>query len=224
MCVLFLSASIRPCHRGMAGNTLFINHWNSMVKFSRASKDTFANDYTPLGSSLYTTVNKNIRMMAGKFYSILSDEDIEDLVHDTYLRVMDNRDKVDPARNVNGWVFRICTNCVNSYTSGIKRRKGKTVELDEGYDDDNPTYEQDRSPFLADNSYSADTPIHHKEFNRKFWGSIQKLTPEHRDVAMMLIDDTPYNEMAESLGCSEDTLRVKVYRMRRALLKLGVAA
>ena len=41
-------------------------------------------DYTPLGASLYSTVNKNIRLMAGKFYSILSSEDIEDLVHDAY--------------------------------------------------------------------------------------------------------------------------------------------
>ena len=207
----------------MAGNTLFRNHWNAMVKFSCARKETFMSDYTPLGASLYSTVNKNIRLMAGKFYSILSSEDIEDLVHDAYLRVMDNRDKVDVTKNVNGWVYRICQNCVNSYASNIKKRHGVMSDLDEGFDDEN-SYEQDYSSALADSSYMADSPVERKEFEKKFWNSIHKLSPEHRDVALMLIDETPYNEMAQTLGCSEDTLRVKVHRTRRALLQMGIAA
>ena len=208
----------------MAGNTLFLNHWNAMVKFSHASKKTFMNDMAPLGPSLYSTVSKNIRMLTGRFYSVLSKEDIEDLVHDTYLSVMDYRDKVDPTKNVNGWIYRICKNCVNSYTADIKKRNGMMVGIDDDYNADDSSYRSVHPALVADNSYMADTPMYQKEFDRRFWNSVNNLTPEHKDVAMMLIDETPYNKMAERLGCSEDTLRVKVHRTRRALLKLGIAA
>ena len=84
-----------------------------MIKSSFVPKSGQKGGYNPFGESLYATVNKNVRRMAGKFYSILSDEDMEDLVHDTYLRVMDNREKADLDKNVNGWIYRICRNCVN---------------------------------------------------------------------------------------------------------------
>ena len=83
----------------------------------KGSHDTF-------GETIYKTVNRNVRHMAGKFYSILSDEDIEDLVHDTCLRVMNNCDKVDINKNVNGWIYRICRNCVNDYTAAVSKRNG----------------------------------------------------------------------------------------------------
>lgn len=95
--------------------------------------------------------------------------------------------------------------------------------MDEGFDDEN-SYDQGYNSELIDSSYMADSPVERKEFEKKFWNSIQRLTPEHREVAMMLIDETPYNEMAQTLGCSEDTLRVKVYRTRRVLLQMGIAA
>ena len=36
------------------------------------------------GDYLYTLVNKHIRLMAGKFYTVLEDDDIDDLVHDAW--------------------------------------------------------------------------------------------------------------------------------------------
>jgi RNA polymerase sigma factor (sigma-70 family) len=195
-----------------------------MIKSSFVPKSGQKGGYNPFGESLYATVNKNVRRMAGKFYSILSDEDMEDLVHDTYLRVMDNREKADLDKNVNGWIYRICRNCVNDYTSAKSKRNGWMVDLDEDYDDEDSSYEAESNPMLADYTYVADRPLDYKEFEQNFWRSIERLSPEYRDVAIMLIDETPYSQMADELGCSEDTLRVRICRMRKALLKLGMAA
>lgn len=195
-----------------------------MIASSFAHKSGQKGGYDTFGESLYATVNKNVRRMAGKFYSILSDEDIEDLVHDTCLRVMNNRDKVDFNRNVNGWIYRICRNCVNDYTAAVSKRNGWMVELDEDYDDINSSYDLESNPVLADYTFTAERPIEEKEYEEQFWRSIRKLTPEYREVAMLLIDETPYSEMAQTLGCSEDTLRVRIFRTRKALLKLGIAA
>ena len=147
-----------------------------MIKSSFVPKGGYELDCDPFDASLYTTVRKHIRLMAGKFYTILSDEDIEDLTHDAYLRVMENRDKADYMNQ------------------------------------------------MADYSYSADRPLNCREFETRFWGGIEKLTPEYRDVAMMLLDEIPYCEMAKALGCSEETLRVRICRARKALHRMGIAA
>jgi RNA polymerase sigma factor (sigma-70 family) len=162
--------------------------------------------------------------MAGKFYTILSDEDIEDLTHDAYLRVMENRNKADLNKNINGWIYRICQNCVNGYTAAKGRRKGWITTLDEGYDDDEYSCNADYINQMADYSYSADRPLNCREFETRFWGGIEKLTPEYRDIAMMLLNEIPYCEMAKALGCSEETLRVRICRTRKALHRMGIAA
>ena len=195
-----------------------------MIKSSFVPKRGYELDCDPFDASLYSTVRKHIRLMAGKFYTILSDEDIEDLTHDAYLRVMENRDKADLNKNINGWIYRICQNCVNGYTAAMGRRKGWITTLDEGYDDDEYSCNADYMNEMADYSYSADRPLDCREFETRFWGGIEKLTPEYRDVAMMLLNETPYCEMAQALGCSEETLRVRICRARKALHRMGIAA
>lgn len=195
-----------------------------MIASSFVHKSGQKGGHDTFGEIIYKTVNRNVRHMAGKYYSILSDEDIEDLVHDTCLKVMNNRDKVDINKNVNGWIYRICRNCVNDYTAAVSKRNGWMVELDEDYDDINSSYDLESNPVLADYTFTAERPIEEKEYEEQFWRSIRKLTPEYREVAMLLIDETPYSEMAQTLGCSEDTLRVRIFRTRKALLKLGIAA
>ena len=195
-----------------------------MVKSSFVPKGGYELDCDPFDASLYPTVRKHVRLMTGKFYSLLTEEDIEDLAHDAYLRVMENRHKADFSRNINGWIYRICQNCVNGYTADKGRRKGWITAIDKGYDDDEYCYSADCMSELAYFSNSADRPMECREFEKRFWNGIGKLTPEYRDVAMMLLDETPYSEMAQALGCSEETLRVRIFRTRKALLKMGIAA
>lgn len=193
-----------------------------MVKSSFVSKGGYELGYDPFDASLYSTVRKHVRLMTGKFYSLLTEEDIEDLAHDAYLRVMENRHKADLSRNINGWIYRICQNCVNGYAADKGRRKGWYTAIDEGYDDDEHSCCTDSMKELADYTYAADRSLTCREFETRFWRGIEKLTPEYRDIAMMLLDETPYSEMAKTLGCSEDTLRVRIFRTRKALLKMGI--
>ena len=176
------------------------------------------------GASLYNTVDKLVRRMASKFYSILSDEDIEDLVHDGYLRVLENKDRVDFSKNFEGWVYRICKNLLNSYTKTKSRRNSWIVDLDEDFDDEDATFDLDRSSVMVDYTYVADRHIEEREFEERFWKAVNRLNPEQRKVAILLYEETPYKEMAKELGCSENTLKTRVCRTRQALLKMGVAA
>ena len=176
------------------------------------------------GTSLYNTVSKTVRRMAGKFYSILSDDDIDDLVHDTYLRLLENQEKADLSLNFDGYVFRTCRNRVNSCAKAKSNRNYWTVDLDEDYDDDDAPYDLDRSSVLVDRTFVADRELLEQEFEERFWKAVNRLNPEYRKVAILLMEETPYKEMAIELGCTENTVKTKVCRTRQALLKMGIAA
>ena len=178
----------------------------------------------PFGQSLYKTVNKTVRSMAGKFYTILSDEDIDDLVQDTYIRIIENSSKIDFDKNFAGYVFRTCQNMVNSCALAKSKRNSIILDLDEEFDDEDYPYELDRSSILVDRTYVADRMALEEEGKEKFWGVIDRLTPSHREVADLLMEETPYDEMAKVLGCSSNALKTRVCRTRQTLSKMGIAA
>ena len=194
-----------------------------MIKpiYAPARKGNYSN---PFGAELYNTVSKTVRRLAGKFYSILSDEDIEDLVHDTFLRVLENRDKADFSLNFDGYVFRTCQNRVNSYAKAKSKRNSWIVELDEDYDDDEAAFDLDRSSVMVDWTFMTDKELLEREFEERVQKVIDRLNPDYRKVAILLMEETPYQEIAKELGCNENTVKTKVCRTRQALLKMGIAA
>ena len=77
---------------------------------------------------------------------------------------------------------------------------------------------------MVDRTFMADREIMEREFEERFWKAINNLNPEYRKVAILLMEETPYQEMAKELGCTENTVKTKVCRTRQALLKMGIAA
>ena len=189
-----------------------------MVKtFFVPTQDTTAAEAAIFGETLFNRVDKNVRTMAGKFWSILSDEDVEDLVHDTYLGILENKAKADLSKNFNGWVFRICQNAVNKCARAKSKRNGWLLEIDEDFDDDDEAIDLDRSSIMEDYTFVADRETLEAEFKERLQAAVGKLNSESQEVVQMLIDEVPYDIMAERLGCSEGTLRVKVFRIRKEL-------
>ena len=176
------------------------------------------------GEVLFNKVDKNVRLMAGKFWSILSDEDVEDLVHDTYLGILENKSKVDLSKNFYGWVYRICQNAVNKCAKAKSQRNGWILEIDEDFDDDDEAFDLDRSSIMEDYTFMADRETLEKEFRERFNAAVAKLSSESRELVQMLMDEVPYDIMAQRLGCSEGTLRVKVFRVRKELSRFRLTA
>ena len=54
------------------------------------------------GAYLYKLVNKNIRSLSGRFSSILSEQDVDDLVHDAWLHVNDQKASFKTSGNFEG--------------------------------------------------------------------------------------------------------------------------
>ena len=177
---------------------------------------TFVSDYTRKGNNsdlfgeyLYALTGKFIGYMASKFYSVLSTEDVEDLIQDTWIKINDKRDRYDPKGNFEGWVYSICRNSVYGLCNKRAKLKDRQTALPEDY-------EENGSPaFLGERD--ADFHIIQREAVDRIESGIQSLKQNHQKVVRLLIDETPYKKMAAVIGCKENAVRTQVCRVRQAL-------
>ena len=169
------------------------------------------------GDYLYTLVNKHIRKMAGKFYSVLDDDDIDDMVQDAWLLIREGRDEYDATRNFEGWVYRICQNFVRKTTPKFTQRRDTFSSYDD-YGLEDSGYSSD----LADNTFAADNDIIEREEEAKFHTALKHMSDSEREIVLMAKEGYSNSDMAESLGITDGNLRIKKYRAFQILEKYGI--
>ena len=176
------------------------------------------------GDYLYMLVNKHIRKMAGKFYSILDEDQVNDLVHDAYLRVIDKKHQFREEGNFEGWVFRICQNFVREITPKESKKLVEVLRYNVDGADDSITNDCDYLSYMADCTYLPDREICEREGEEQFMRAIAKLRGDSAEVAKMMLEGYENEEMEEQLDCTNGALRAKVCRLRKALRSYGVCA
>ena len=176
------------------------------------------------GDYLYMLVNKHIRKMAGKFYSILDYDDINDIVHDAYIKVIDKKHQYREDGNFEGWVFRICQNYVREITPKQSRKLIEFLSYDNDGADDSISNDCDYLSYMADDTYSPDRKICEREGQERFLAAVSRLKGDNFKVANMMIDGFSNEDMEEELECSNGNLRAKICRMRKELKSYKVGA
>ena len=169
------------------------------------------------GDYLRSLVNKHIRKMAGKFYSVLDDDDIDDMVQDAWLLIWEERKKYDATRNFEGWVFRICQNFVRKTTPKFTQRRDTFSSYDD-YGHEDSGYSSD----LADITFAADNDIIEREEEAKFHTALKHMSDSERDIVLMAKEGYSNSDMAEALGITDGNLRIKKYRAFQILEKYGI--
>ena len=163
------------------------------------------------GDYLYEIVSNNIYKMTAKFRSVISKDDILDLIQDVWLKVFNKRDKYDPTGNFEGWVYRICLHAVYDFADKNNKRRGKHCSLPEDY-------EKEESPAFLDGRL-PDFTIIQKEAVENINKGISTLRPKSQKVVEMLVNEVPYKKMATVIGCRENTVKTTVCRVRQELRK-----
>ncbi len=191
-------------------------------KSTRLTRKDFSDNL--FGDYLYMLVNKHIRKMAGKFYSILDYDDINDLVHDAYLKVIDKKHQYREDGNFEGWVFRICQNFIREITPKQSRKLIDTISYNADGADDSISNDCDYLSYMADLTYSPDREICEREAMDVIMKGISRLKGDNFKVAEMMIDGYSSEDMEEKLDCSNGNLRAKVCRTRKELKSYGIGA
>jgi RNA polymerase sigma-70 factor (ECF subfamily) len=143
--------------------------------------------------------------------------DAEDLVQEVFCKVYFSLDKFDNDRPFYPWLRRVAINQCYDELRRVRRRKVlKFAELNE---QDTRIIERLMAVPEAD---TADSVQSNGEEMRLLMQKILERLPEKQRMAIVLRDfkHVSYEEMAETMRCSKQAVRLKVFRARARLRTL----
>ncbi|HEX2574255.1 MAG TPA: RNA polymerase sigma factor [Polyangia bacterium] len=138
----------------------------------------------------------------------------EDLLQETFLRVIKGAESYERQAKFTTWLYTIARNlCVDASRRGKHRR---VTSLDAPMDGDGESGAL--LEVLPSQGQAVDRQVIGKQAGVQIQQAIDRLVEEQREVFIMReLLDMPFKEIAEVVGCSENTVKS---RMRYALEKL----
>lgn len=131
-----------------------------------------------------------------------SRETAEDTVHDVFLKIWNNREKMAGIEHMNAYLFRICH---NQAISGLRRMAKETLILSE--------LKQEKTPFLSESD-----PASQKEILASIQQAVNQLSPQQRQVFLLSRQDgLKHKQIAEQLGVSINTVKTHLGQALRFL-------
>lgn len=131
-------------------------------------------------------------------------EDAEDLLQDTYLKVMQNPASFSEPANLKAWVFTIMRNTfINIY-----RRKQKSLVI---FDDTDNSVYTSTATMSAD---AADIPL----FVSEITSAVSSLNDTQRDAFELFTAGYSYQDIAEILHVSIGTVKSRIFFARQKLM------
>jgi RNA polymerase sigma-70 factor (ECF subfamily) len=172
-----------------------------------ADQADFADDATPLMSSLYSAALRMTRNPA----------DAEDLVQETYLKAYRAYERFEAGTNLKAWMYRILTNTyINSYRK--KQRRPDETDLDDVED----LYLYRRVGGLEGSilGRSAEDELMDLFGEAEVKDAVEAL-PEHYRLPVLLADveGFAYKEIADILDIPIGTVMSRLHRGRKQLQK-----
>jgi RNA polymerase sigma-70 factor (ECF subfamily) len=140
----------------------------------------------------------------------------EDLLQDTFMRVIKGADAYKRQAKFTTWLYTIARNLCVDQSRRAKHRKAQSLDA--------PLTSQPDSATLFDvipaDGMAADRKTENRELHLRLHRAIAALGEEQREVFLMReFLDLPFKEIAEIVGVTENTVKS---RMRYALEKLRV--
>lgn len=169
------------------------------------------------GDYMYKLVDRNIRKLTVRFCSILSEQDIDDIVHDAWLHIYDQRDKYRQDGCLEGWVYTTCRNYVWKLTPKVSKNQKQVLSYDDQSNDEYFGLDSDYSSVFADCKWSPDTLMISHESEQRIWNAVGHLKTDDQKLVTMMVDGKKRDKIAEKMGCTAGHLRVKILRMRDKL-------
>lgn len=124
---------------------------------------------------------------------VRDDEEAKNIVHDTFVKLWQNREQIDPDRSLDSFVSTIAWNASINY---LKRKKTHRKFFDE------QMFTQNAEDFSAHEKLLAE------ETSRRIENVISEMPPQRRMVFELSRDeDLTYNEIAQRMGLSYNTVK-----------------
>ena len=148
-------------------------------------------------AALYQAYSHHIYQLC---LSYCNDRDLaKDLLQETFILVWKNRDKFRGEAQVLTWVYRIAVNtCLGHIRSTQHKPIDSLTQTALAHHPDEQIPEEEQSINLL-------------------YRAIQQLPEPDRLLIGMVLQELPYEYIAEALGIQEGNLRVKIHRVKKQL-------
>jgi RNA polymerase sigma-70 factor (ECF subfamily) len=140
----------------------------------------------------------------------------DDIAQDTFVRAYRSLDRFELGRPLGPWLVKIAVNLSINYLNAPARREQAlyTEESPDGPAGASLSSDPSREP-LESNPMRR---LASSELARALAGALEKLTPEHRAVLLLKVDEgLRYDDIAETLGISRGTVMSRLFRARAHL-------
>ncbi|HEX6983476.1 MAG TPA: RNA polymerase sigma-70 factor [Balneolaceae bacterium] len=152
--------------------------------------------------SIYIKYHKQLYSIALKY--LRSEQLAEDAVHDVFLKLWNNKKKLDNSGSLRGFLFTAVNNHVLNMINSNKRKLKKHVQL---------SYEKKMDNLEGDNNI-----VSLLEYRKLYQLAIEQLPDKRREVFKLKIDDGLTNEeVAEFLQISVNTVKSQYYKASQSI-------
>lgn len=121
-----------------------------------------------------------------------------DIVQEIFVKIWQHLDTFRNESLISTWIYRITVNCCLLHTRKLSVKKEIIVEKV------HDTEEQEYNPLV-------------EEQLQKMYVCIGQLVETDRLIITMILEGMRYDEIADIMGISSDTLRVKIHRIKKKL-------
>ena len=182
-----------------------------MVRFQRGERPAFALLVRRHKTRLYNFVLRQIRNMSAA----------EEVVQETFVRVVQNAAEFRHAARFSTWLYTIARNlCVDHARKRALRRHPSLDEPERAFDRDGAD-RPDWSERTADAGANVERSAVSSEIRERVLTALYKLPDDQREVFLMReVGSMPFKDIAEIVGVPENTVKS---RMRYALEHLQAA-
>ena len=158
-----------------------------------------------------------VRRYQARIYGLVynmtsSKEDAEDLVQDVFVKAFSSLKGFRGTSSFYTWIYRIAINRTINFLKKRKKRQALSLnDVDEGVERD-PAYVE----LSARESPARDTSL--LDLQEKLNKALLTLSEKHRTVVVLHdIQGLPHEEIARMTGCSEGTVRSRLFYARQQL-------
>lgn len=143
----------------------------------------------------------------------------DDIAQDAFIRAFRSLDRFELGRPLGPWLVKIAVNLSINYLNAPARREQSlyTEDMPDGPIDSPTSTDPSQEP-LESNPMRR---LASSEFARALAVALEKLSPEHRAVLLLKVDEgLRYDEIAETLAVSRGTVMSRLFRARAHLKTL----
>jgi RNA polymerase sigma-70 factor (ECF subfamily) len=159
-----------------------------------------------------TFAPKMVRYLA----RLVGEYEAEDLAQEVMVKVSRGLKDFEGKASLSTWIYRIATN------TGLDRLRSRSFQreaLDIAPENDEGKV-RDKDPWTGENKLSLESSLIRKEMNECIRGIVERLPENYRAVLVLSeMEEFMNAEIAEVLGVSVDTVKIRLHRARTMLKK-----